>query len=505
MLFTVSLTAPAGPGGITVNYATADDTGGAHPATAGTDYTPVSSTQLTFQQGEMVKVVSVSVPSDGDSGEPDETFLVQLSSPSGATIGRAAATGTITQVNTPGTLIISELRTRGPAGDGDDFVELYNNTGSPLTVNDPSGGYGVFKLGAGCTDTPVLVGTVPNGTVIPARGHYLLVGSAYSLGSSAAGDLVMTSDIEDDRNVALFSTANVAEIASANRLDAVGFGQNVNTAVVLNTKAPSLRKLRSRIEVLSSSNGICDLMREGATLPAVSGTTAEHSFFRKECDFVAGVGCSTPGNPKDTNDNSADFMFADTAASNIAGVPRKLGAPGPENLASPIRRDTSGVGLLLLDGTKSSSVAPNRDRDPATGNPSYSTFGTMTIRRRVVNNTGGDVTRLRFRIVEMTTMPVPSGTADLRALTGSDEASVGPVGDTVTCGGSGPCTVAVQHTTLETPPTQAGGGGFNSTLSAGTVTLGNPLANGASLNVNFVLGVQQTGTFRFLIIVEALP
>jgi len=37
------------------------------------------------------------------------------------------------------------------------------------------------------------------------------------------------------------------------------------------------------------------------------------------------------------------------------------------------------------------------------------------------------------------------------------------------------------------------------------VTLGTPLANGASINVCFLLGIQQTGTFRFYIIVEALP
>ena len=31
------------------------------------------------------------------------------------------------------------------------------------------------------------------------------------------------------------------------------------------------------------------------------------------------------------------------------------------------------------------------------------------------------------------------------------------------------------------------------------------MANNASINVQFLLGVQTTGTFRFLIIVEALP
>jgi hypothetical protein len=46
---------------------------------------------------------------------------------------------------------------------------------------------------------------------------------------------------------------------------------------------------------------------------------------------------------------------------------------------------------------------------------------------------------------------------------------------------------------------------LNSTLSSGTVTLATPVANGASINVQLLLGVQQPGAFRFLIIVEALP
>ena len=42
-------------------------------------------------------------------------------------------------------------------------------------------------------------------------------------------------------------------------------------------------------------------------------------------------------------------------------------------------------------------------------------------------------------------------------------------------------------------------------MSAGTVTLGTPLANGASINLQFLLGIQQTGNFKFYIIIEALP
>lgn len=84
------------------------------------------------------------------------------------------------------------------------------------------------------------------------------------------------------------------------------------------------------------------------------------------------------------------------------------------------------------------------------------------------------------------------------------------VNDGVTCAATGspptaPCTVTVHGTTLEQPPNQPSGGGLNSTLAAGTITLATPLANGASINVQFLLGVQQTGFFRYLIIVEALP
>jgi hypothetical protein len=221
------------------------------------------------------------------------------------------------------------------------------------------------------------------------------------------------------------------------------------------------------------------------------------------------VGCTTPGTPKDTNDNSADFKFADTQGTFISGVTQQLGAPGPENLASPIRRDTTGENVTLLDNTKTSSVVPNRVRDFTSNPGNNSTFGTLSVRRRVQNSTGAPVTRLRFRIVELTTFPSPGGgVADLRAIT-SANVSVSGVMDTVTCTAAGagapPCTITVKGTTLETPPSQPNGGGFNSTMADGTITLGTPLANGASANLQFLLGIQTTGSFRFLIIVEALP
>jgi hypothetical protein len=173
-------------------------------------------------------------------------------------------------------------------------------------------------------------------------------------------------------------------------------------------------------------------------------------------------------------------------------VQSSLGAPGPENLAAPIQRNTS-YGFTVLDPAVNSSTPPNRVRDFTSDPANNSTFGTLAMRRTVINNTGTPVTQLRFRITDLTTYPVPSGVADMRVR------SSGAVQVTRTDGS----VVTVQGTTLETPPAQPNGGGFNSTVSVGTITLSEPLQPGASVHVQFLLGLQSTGSFRFFFNIEA--
>ena len=323
---------------------------------------------------------------------------------------------------------------------------------------------------------------IPNGTVIPNRGHYLCVNSVgYSLasypagnGTTATGDATYTTDIPDNAGIAIFNTSIAANFTVANRIDAVGSTSEANTTY-----------------------------KEGAGYPALVPFSIDYSFYRDNCGKGGSIttfgACPTGGNLKDTNNNAADFVFVDTNGTS-AGAGQRLGAPGPENLSSPIERNAS-FAVNVLDVCVAPASPPNRVRDFTSSPANNSTFGTLDVRRTFINNTGGNVTRLRFRVVDLTTFPAPSGIADLRPRTST---AVVVTVDRPPCG-SGTSNVTVQGTTIEQPPSQPNGGGFNSSMSAGTVTLATPLANGASIDVRFLLGIQQTGSFKFFFNIEALP
>ncbi len=323
--------------------------------------------------------------------------------------------------------------------------------------------------------------TIPNGTVIPVRGHFLCTNSvAYSLGGYAAGDATYATDIADNAGIALFNNdSGGASFSLANRFDAVGSTSEANT-----------------------------LYKEGTGYPALTPFSIDYAFVRDNCGKQGSIttfGPCSRSTPIDTDNNATDFYFVDTNGTS-AGAGQRLGAPGPENLASPIQRNST-ITPANLDSTVNVASPPNRVRDFTSVPANNSTFGTLSLRLRFINNTGANVTRLRFRIIDLTTFPAPSGIADLRPITSSSVVVAG-INDSATCTAaslSTPCTVTVQGTTLEQPPSQPNGSGFNGSLAAGTVTLGTPLANGASVNVQFLLGIQQTGNFKIYVNMEALP
>ncbi|MXW44885.1 MAG: hypothetical protein F4Z63_02635, partial [Gammaproteobacteria bacterium] len=101
--FTVSL-APVSGRDVTVQWVTADDGDAANAATADEDYTAVAATTATIAAGATSATVTVATIND-DRAEPSETFLVELSSPTNATLSPTAAqaTGTITDSDAPPT------------------------------------------------------------------------------------------------------------------------------------------------------------------------------------------------------------------------------------------------------------------------------------------------------------------------------------------------------------------------------------------------------------------
>ncbi|HLL76504.1 MAG TPA: lamin tail domain-containing protein [Pyrinomonadaceae bacterium] len=412
-------------------------------------------------------------------------------------------------------LIISEFRLNGTGGALDEFIEIYNASNAPHTVNSSDGSNTGYAVAASDGD---LRFTIPQNTVIPARGHYLGCNSlGYSLSSLPSGndgqfattancDATYTQNIENGedpdgaggnpplprRGIALFSTANSANFNTGTRLDAVGPTAEANT-----------------------------LYKEGAGVRNLSHFSTAHSYVRRLPGGCIGTdpdtvdaNCTNPtavintpaassGHPRDTDNNRDDFIFVDTNGTpqSPEGTQQRLGAPGPENSTSPINRSANFPSSLVFPCVNS-HTEPNTKREPPSnpsGDPSPRSRGTFEIRRKFTNKTGGNVSRLRFRVVDISTFPAPSGVADLRVISSENSLEANP------CAGG---TITVRGTTLEqaaAAEAQPSGGGFNSTLSAGTVTIGTQLANGASIDLRFLFGVEQAGAFRFFIVVEALP
>jgi hypothetical protein len=368
-----------------------------------------------------------------------------------------------------GQVLITEFRQSvGATTSSNEYVELYNNTDAPISI----GGYGLALFNATFGGDVVL--GLPATLTIPRRGHVLIVNTAaggYSLTAYAAADLSHANAnlMPDNQGFGLINAARNTLI------DSVGFVGNGGALAYI----------------------------EGQGLRTTTGArpNVEHAWVRRISN--------TTTYPQDTDNNAADFQLVSVTAASFNAAPTPilsiLGAPNPENLSSPIER--SAVAFAgLVDPTSSPTAGENRVRFLTCGLPNgpvcpidtnTSTNGYLSIRRRITNSSGAAVTRLRFRIVDITTLNSPGAgpaQADLRALTS------GPI--TVTVAGN---PVSVLGTTLDEPPTQALGGGLNSSMRVGTITLGTPLANGASANVQFMLGVQQTGAFRFWVTVDALP
>jgi glucose/arabinose dehydrogenase len=128
--FTVSLSSVSGQS-TSVNYATAGNT-----ATSGNDFVAASST-ATIAPGLLSTTINITVNSD-TTFEPNETFFVNLTNPTNATISDSQGTGTINNDDTQPTISINDISANeGDSGstNAEFTVSLSNASSQTITVN----------------------------------------------------------------------------------------------------------------------------------------------------------------------------------------------------------------------------------------------------------------------------------------------------------------------------------------------------------------------------------
>jgi hypothetical protein len=340
-------------------------------------------------------------------------------------------------------IIISEFRFDGPNGPDDEFVELVNNTGSPIPItstdNGGQGGFSVWGLAAGVAQQ---ICEIPNGTVLKPGQHFLCArnpGFGMSGYSQGVDDNIATAvGLDTDGGVALFSSSTMmisGGVATSKftgpvlRLDAVGF---FGVGVPVSHPFPAcVSFFNPEQQILRENPPLSPIGPQdpASRLPRTPNDLREYSFVRKHITDAGGTWSGATY--QDTNNNAADFTlvsnvgdlfvtpaFVSSAAINTSfpGTPFNpgssvcnqpttpvFGAPGPQSLKSPIERNrNTQFTQSLFDPFGLPFLAPNAERSliPACGGPQ----GTLILRFTYKNQTGSTQKFLRVRWTDLSTI-----------------------------------------------------------------------------------------------------
>jgi Tol biopolymer transport system component/predicted secreted protein len=288
--FTVTSTLSAPAGGITFDIATADGTA----TTVGGDYVARSLTNQMIPAGQQTYTFDVTV--NGDTlVEPDETFSVNITNVSGASVTDGSGLGTI-QNDDSASLVVSQIYGGGDNSGApfrNDFVEIYNHgtTIVDFSITPYSIQYAGVGSNFGTSKTNLTTGTIPpgryflvqesggttNGVALPtpdATGTISMGNTSGKVALVLGTDALAAATCPADDGTAPFNPNSAAIV------DFVGYGNSATTT------------------------GHCYEGPGPAAAPA--NTTA---------DFRKAGGCV------DTNDNAADSFVA---------------TPNPRNTSSPI-------------------------------------------------------------------------------------------------------------------------------------------------------------------------
>ena len=270
--FDVTLSAASGKT-VTVGWATADD-GAAQPA----DYTTASGT-LTFVPGDMSKPIPVTV--NGDlSAELDETFSVNLSAPSNATLSDAHGVGTIVDdENLPVIDIDDPTIAEGQSETGPITfsVTLSNPAALPVTVDwstaDETAANGVDYLQDNGTvtfasnDTTETITVTVNGDATYEGDETLLLDLSNATGVAPIGDPQGIGTIANDDDAPIVSVTN-ASVVEGNA------GTSLLTFAVSVTGATDLDASVDFATAGTTASAGSDFVSTSGTLTIPSGATS---------------------------------------------------------------------------------------------------------------------------------------------------------------------------------------------------------------------------------------
>jgi hypothetical protein len=180
--------------------------------------------------------------------------------------------------------VISEIRSRGAGGASDEFVELFNATAAPVTLDSTWQIQGRSSTGA--TYTTRWAGI---GKSIPAWGHYLITGTAYT--EVPAADDVLSTGITDASSLLL--------VEAGTTIDAVCYYFDATSQAAFDG---SYTCEGTPVSNLPHNNTTAGASNSDVSIERLPGGTSN--------------------NCTDTQDNAADFHQADPATpQSTASVP----------------------------------------------------------------------------------------------------------------------------------------------------------------------------------------